>query len=65
MKESCLIYSGQYLLNLYKTHLYNDDKIMTFNKNEDLKDFKFVGINCFEEILNTSDFYSFLNQSFP
>jgi hypothetical protein len=56
MKESCLIYNGD-LLNLFKTHLYSDDKIMTFNKNEDLKNFKFVGINCFEEILNTSDFY--------
>jgi hypothetical protein len=58
MKESCLIYNED-LLNLFKTHLYSDDKIMTFNKNEDLKNFKFVGINCFEEILNTSDFYSF------
>jgi hypothetical protein len=63
MKQSCLFYSkGEELFNLYKNPLYNDDQIVTINKSEDLEDlenFKFIGINCFEEILSSSDFYSF------
>jgi hypothetical protein len=60
MKQSCLFYSkGEELGNLYKNPLYNDDQIITANKSKNLKKFKFIGINCFEEILSSSDFYSF------
>ena len=60
MKQSCLFYSEKDILpNLYKNSLYNDDQIVTINKSEDLENFEFIGINCFEEILSSSDFYSF------
>jgi hypothetical protein len=60
MKQSCLFYSlEEILVNLYKNSLYNDDEIVTINKSEDLENFKFIGINFFEEILSSSDFYSF------
>jgi hypothetical protein len=65
MNQSCLDYTYGKLGNEYKISLYNDDQIMTINKSEDLEKFKFIGINCFEEIQSSSDFYSFLNQSFP
>ena len=45
------------ILNLYKNPIYNDDQIMTINKRENLVNFEFIGINCFEEILTSSDFY--------
>jgi hypothetical protein len=51
--------NGSILSNFFKIPLYNDDQIMTINKSEDLENFEFVGINCFEEILNSSDYYSF------
>jgi hypothetical protein len=62
MKQSCLYYTNGKLGNEYKIPLYNDDQIMTINQSKDLEDldnFKFIGINCFEEILSSSDFYSF------
>jgi hypothetical protein len=62
MKQSCLYNTVLGLGNFYKNPLYNDDQIITINKSEDLEDlenFKFIGINCFEEILSSSDFYSF------
>ena len=61
MKRSCLFLKEEEegLGNLFKTSHYNDDQIMTINKREDLENFEFIGINCFEEILSSSDFYSF------
>ena len=59
MKQSCLFLNKEEreLGNFYKTSLYNDDQIITVNKSENLENFKFIGINCFEEILSSSDFY--------
>ena len=62
MKHSCLFYNSYkngIIGNMFKTSLYNDDQMMNINNGEDLENLKYIGINCFEEILSYSDFYSF------
>jgi hypothetical protein len=54
-----------FIYNFYKSTFYNYDQILSSNSNEDLNKYKVIGINCYEEILNSSDFVSFKNQSFP
>ena len=61
MKQSCLFLEKKNIYeklgNFFKTSLYNYDQIITVNKSENLEIFKFIVINCFEEILSSSDFY--------
>ena len=64
MKQSPLLYDSKknQLYNIFKSPLDYHQSILLLHQDDD-KDI--IGINCFNEFLKLSDFYSFTSQFYP